>query len=152
MRLSFFTNPLQVYYVVLFWGSYALPIYSFEKIFRIWVVKTTDLYGIYNDSFVIFMILAVLPSLIFPCLKHSFRNSKLIDSFAILFYIIFYLLACSSIAYDYRIHFGSTWRFAEIFHALVKPQWFFYLIGGLGIFFNYKILQFIPENSTKIYP
>ncbi len=130
---------------VLFWSTYFLPIYAFEKTFRLVSVTTNDFFGIYRDGILIFGILSfVLANLFLWLLPKLFCKYRYRIGMVIV-YLVFYYVACNAMAWDYRIAFGTTWQWTEIFPELVKPQWYFYVFGVLGAFFNYQFMKLLQN-------
>ncbi len=136
---------LKFFIAVLFWGSYFIPIYSFEKTFRRLSVNANNFYGIYHNGIMLFSFLAIVFTLLFLWLSPKFFDKAAYKAGIILLYITFYYFACTSIAWDYRIFFGTTWRWSEIFSELVKPRWYFYVFGILGTFYNYQFQKIIQK-------
>lgn len=134
---------------VLFWGTYFLPIFSFEKAFRILDVETNDFFGIYRDGILIFSVLSIILTFLFLWLSPKLFRKYLYRIGIIIFYLVFYYFACTSIAWDYRIIFGATWQWPEIFPELVRPQWYFYVFGALGVLFNYQFLKLTQKKTTE---
>ncbi len=134
---------------VLFWGTYFLPIYAFEKTFRILGVDTNDFFGIYRDGILIFSTLSFVLTFLFLWLLPKLFRKYIYRIGIVIFYLIFYYFTCTSIAWDYRIVFGTTWQWSEIFPELVKPQWYFYVFGALGVFFNYQCMRLVQRKTIE---
>ena len=130
---------------LLFWATYFWPIYSFEKAFRLLEVESNDFYGIYPDGTLICSLLAIVLTFLFFWVSPKYFHKPAYKISIAIVYLSFYYFACTSIAFDYRIVFGTTWLWSEIFLELVKPHWFFYVFGMLGVFFHYQFQQLISK-------
>lgn len=120
--------------LILYWATYFVPVLAFEMAFRSYNIKTTDI----GASFLLFVFLAIVPTLLFFWLSPKFFHLPLYKIAYSYFYIILYGLACTHIAWGYRAAFGTTWLWTEVFPELVLPQWYFYIFGFWGAFFNDK--------------
>lgn len=121
---------------ITFWSSYVIPIYAFERLFRLGIHEN-NLWGVYNDAVWIFSLLAVILTLLFLWLSPKFFHNTWYKIAIVIVYLVFYQQACTSIAWDYRSVFGATWLWSEIFLELVAPHWYFYGLGALGIAHHY---------------
>ena len=135
---------------IFLWATYFLPIYSFEKVFAFLRINTTDFIGIYRDGIFTFSVLAIIPTVIFLLLSPKLFHKSVYKAVIILFYLGYYYLACTSIAWDYRIIFGTTWQWSEVFTELVKPEWYFYFFGVLGTFFNYYCQKSVQNKTIEL--
>lgn len=132
------TLPLPKFlFAGLFWGTYFVPMYSFEKTFRLLEVTSNDFWGVYRNGILVFSGLAIVLTLLFLWLSPKFFYQFWYKIVVVVSYFIFYYCACTSIAWDYRSLLGATWLPSEIFSELVKPQWYFYVCGGVGVCFHY---------------
>lgn len=130
---------------ILFWGTYFLPIYSFEKAFRLLEVTSNDFGGIYQDGILVFSGLAIILTILSLWLSSKFFHQLWYKVVLVVNYLVFYYFACLSIAWDYRVLFGTTWQWSEVFSELVLPHWYFYAFGGLGVFFHYQYQVLIQD-------
>ncbi len=134
---------------VLFWGTYFIPIYSFEQVFRLGV-QSQDFWGIYRDGILIFSFLAIILTILNLKLSPKFFHKLFYKISIVVVYLVFYYYACTSIAWDYRIVFGNTWLWHEVFFELVAVHWYFYVFGLLGVFFHYQYQKLIQIKTNKI--
>ncbi len=134
---------LKIIIGILFWATYFLPIYSFEKAFKIPRVNATNFFGAYPYGVLTYSTLAIVLTLLFIRITPLFFQKLIYKISIVICYLVFYYFACISIAWDYRIIFGTTWQWSEIFTELVKPQWYFYVFGVLGVFFNYQFQKLL---------
>lgn len=133
---------------ILLWASFVLPIYLFEKSFLFFSIETSDLAGVYPDAIWSFSLLAIGITLMTLWISRKAFHKNTFKGLIIIVNFGFYGLACTSIAWDYRIIFGATWQWTEIFPALVQPQWYFYAFGITGILCNYLLQKFIVKQSN----
>ncbi len=124
---------------ILFWATYFLPIYSFEKAFRLDLLEN-NVFEIYLDGggVWLFSLIAIILTPLFLWLLPKFFHQFWYKIVVFISYLVFYYFACISIAWEHRFLFGNTWFHSEIFPELVKPHWYFYVFGGLGVFFHYQ--------------
>ena len=128
------------------YGSYAVPIHSFDILFR---QPLEDIPISYCVSAFFFSVLGFILSLIFLWATPKFWFKYYYKIVIILFYIAFYREACIGIAYDYRILFGNTWTSSEIFSSLVSPHWYFYILGFIGVIWHYLAHRLIVFVRNK---
>ncbi|HBS12060.1 MAG TPA: hypothetical protein DEO36_05880 [Flavobacteriaceae bacterium] len=126
---------------VLLWGTYFLPIHSFYKIFRL---QITDLGGFYNDAGIqLGFIISIFLTIVSIWLSPKYFKNKIYKIIIIAVYMLFYIATCIGIGWDHRANFGTTWLYSEIFPELIKSHWYFYVIGLLGLYFNYKFQELL---------
>lgn len=130
---------------VLFWGTYFLPIHAFEKAFRLDLpVKVLEIY-LDGGGVFLFSLIAIILTSLFLWLSPKFFHQLWYKIVIVMSYLVFYYFACVSIAWEHRVLFGATWLPSEIFPELVKPHWYFYGFGGLGVVFHYQYQALISR-------
>lgn len=129
---------------ILYFGSYFIPSYLFALLFREHIVDFT---GIYLDALFLSAVLAMLLSGLFLWLTPRFWHKRSYQVLITVLYGIVYFQTCLGTAYDHRIAFGNTWTAPEVFHALLLPQWYFYLLGLLGLVWHYLAHQWASRKS-----
>ncbi len=134
---------------VFFWATYFLPIYSFEKAFRISSLDVLDFISVDFRGIIVYSGLAIILTLIGIQLSPKIGNQIVYKISSVVVYIAFYCFACIAIAWDYRIAFGTTWRWYELFPEVIMHQWYFYVLGIFGLYFNYQYQNLIQQNKLN---
>ncbi len=136
----------QMILLAICYGSYAIPIHSFDFQFR---QPLEDIHSTYPVSAFFFSALGFLLSLILLWATPKFWFKRYYKVAIVLFYIAFYIEACISVAYNYRVLFGNTWTSSEIFSSLVSPHWYFYMLGFIGVIWHYLAHRLIVFVRNK---
>jgi hypothetical protein len=128
----------------LLWGSAVLPIYFFQEVFKL---QIDDFAGLYDNSIIFISFLYWFFVALYLWLSPKYFQKKIYKSIIVVMYIIFYILSCTAIGFDYCVYFGNTWRYSEVLLELIINKWYFYIFGMLGLIFHFVFQWLIHKNS-----
>lgn len=120
-----------------------LPIYGFGKMF----LAGVDGYNHFYDysaiyGLVVAIMLSGFSTLII--LMKLWRN-PIIRVLLTAVYLLLYYHVAVAIVWEFRMHFGTTWGYTEIFSTLINHKWYFYVFAFCGAFLYYLLTQYMYE-------
>ena len=98
-------NKIKLILGFLLWGSVIVSIYFFQEVFKL---QITDLTGLYDNSIVVILFVYWLFVALYLWLSPRYFQNKIYKSIIAVVYIVFYILSCTAIGWDYRSNFGNT--------------------------------------------
>lgn len=139
-------NKIKLILGFLLWGSSIVSIYFFQEVFKL---QITDLTGLYDNSIVVILFVYWFFVALYLWLSPRYFQNKIYKSIIAVVYIVFYILSCTAIGWDYRSNFGNTWTYLEIFLELVIDKWYFYIFGIFGLIFHFIFQWLIYKNRSN---
>ena len=118
---------------IFLWVSLCLPIFVFEVIFRSQFEAYELTGGVYRDAPFIYIGLSLLLTIFYGFIPNRLRLLNWYRLVFVFVFCMFFIVMCTQVAWDYRMNFGTTWQWSEVFFELVAPQWYFYAIGFVGL-------------------
>jgi len=129
------------------WISLAIPVFLFEIIFRSQFTPIQLTGGVYRNAPILYLSISFLFSLLFLYTSPRFFMKIGYKVIVIFSFLIYFKEMCSLVAFDYRINFGSTWQYSEIFPELVQAHGYFYSLGIIGLVVHYSIQHLLFKNK-----
>jgi hypothetical protein len=120
---------------IFFWATFWLPVFTFEEIYRMQFSAWELTGGVYRDAPTIYLPLSLVLSLLLFWLLPKLKWRVFMMVVLGVFYFLFYTYMCTQVAWDYRVNYGNTWLWNEVFFELVAVHWYFYVLGVMGCFF-----------------
>lgn len=139
-------NKIKIILGFLLWVSAVLPIYFFQEVFKL---QIDDFTGLYDNSIILISFLYLFFMALYLWLSPKYFHKKIYKLIIAVVYIVFYILSCTAVGFDYRINFGSTWQYSEVLLELVVNKWYFYMFGMLGLIFHFIFQRLIYKNRLN---
>lgn len=128
-------------FILLLWLSFWLPVFLFEEAFRSQFFTKELMSGVYRNAPLVYLSASLVLSILTSWFSPRFFSKLWCKGLLAVVFFLFFIEMCTQVAYDYRINFGSTWPYSELFPELVAPHWYFYIFGILGMAMQYFTLQ-----------
>lgn len=126
-------------FIVLLWLSFWVPVFLFEEAFRSQFFAKELMGGVYRDAPLVYLSVSLVLSILTSWFSPRFFSQLWYKVLIAVVFFLFFKEMCTQVAYDYRIHFGTTWQYSELFPELVTPHWYFYFFGIFGVLMHFVI-------------